>query len=62
MSRLYGPGPGDPENLVEGLPLKVLCWLLAPENKGVGGGRSVHIGYGTSMKWLSETACGLKSR
>lgn len=42
VSRLYGPGPGDPENLVEGLPLKTLelIWLLAPENNGVGGGRS----------------------
>lgn len=40
VSRLYGPGPGDPENRVEGLPLKPLIWLLAPENKGVGGGRS----------------------
>jgi hypothetical protein len=40
VSRLYGPGPGDSENLVEGLPLKALNWLLAPENNGVGGGRS----------------------
>jgi hypothetical protein len=24
VSRLYGPGPGDPENLVDGLPLKPL--------------------------------------
>lgn len=40
VSRLYGPGPGDPENLVDGLPLKPLIRLLAPENKGVGGGRS----------------------
>lgn len=24
VSRLYGPGPGDSENLVEGLPLKAL--------------------------------------
>lgn len=40
VSRLYGPGPGDSENLVEGLPLKALNWLLVPENTGVGGGRS----------------------
>lgn len=40
MSRLYGPGPGEPENLVEGL---ALSWLLLPEKgrlAGVGGGRS----------------------
>jgi hypothetical protein len=40
VSRLYGPGPGDSENLVDGLPLKALNWLLVPENTGVGGGRS----------------------
>lgn len=27
VSRLYGPPPGDSENLVEGLPLKLLNWL-----------------------------------
>lgn len=40
VSRLYEPGPGDSEYLVEGL---ALSWLLLPENKrlaGVGGGRS----------------------
>jgi hypothetical protein len=39
VSRLYGPGPGDPENFVEGLALMVLL----PENSklaGVGGGKS----------------------
>lgn len=43
VSRLYGPGPGDPKNFVEGLPLMTLSWLLLPEKKrlpGVGGGRS----------------------
>ena len=43
VSRLYGPGPGDAENLVEGLPLMALtCLLLAEKSKlpGVGGGRS----------------------
>lgn len=24
VSRLYGPGPGDPDHLVDGLPLKAL--------------------------------------
>jgi len=40
VSRLYGPGPGEPEKRVDGLPLKPLIWLLVPENRGVGGGRS----------------------
>lgn len=43
VSRLYEPGPGDSENLVDGLPLKALAWLLLPERMrltGVGGGRS----------------------
>lgn len=43
VSRLYGPGPGDAENLVEGLPLMALTWLLLAEKSrlpGVGGGRS----------------------
>ena len=40
VSRLYGPGPGDPDHLVDGLPLKALTWLLVPEKRGVGGGRS----------------------
>ena len=43
VSRLYGPGPGDSEYLVEGLPLMALIWLLLPEktaDPGVGGGRS----------------------
>lgn len=44
VSRLYGPPPGDSEYLVDGLPLKALCWLLVLENSGVGGGKSVDIG------------------
>ena len=40
VSRLYGPGPGDSENRVEGLPLTPLIRLLGAENSGVGGGRS----------------------
>lgn len=41
VSRLYGPVPGDSENLVDGLPLIVLSWLPVPEKyPGVGGGRS----------------------
>ena len=31
VSRLYGPLPGDSENLVDGLPLMVLIWLPVPE-------------------------------
>lgn len=48
VSRLYEPGPGDSEYLVEGLPVKVLWLLLVVENKGVGGGRSVVIWNGRS--------------
>ncbi|GJC88720.1 hypothetical protein Ct61P_12847 [Colletotrichum tofieldiae] len=40
VSRLYGPGLVDSENLVDGLALNALSWLLVPENTGVGGGRS----------------------
>jgi len=40
VSRLYGPGPGDSEKRVDGLPLTPLTRLLGPENSGVGGGRS----------------------
>lgn len=43
VSRLYGPGAGDAENPVEGLPLMALTWLLLAEKSklpGVGGGRS----------------------
>ena len=40
VSRLYGPGPGDSEKRVDGLPLKPLIRLLGPEKSGVGGGRS----------------------
>lgn len=54
VSRLYDPGPGDSENLVDGLP-------LVPENSrlaGVGGGRScVANRNGTSMR-LSELSEG----
>jgi hypothetical protein len=41
VSRLYDPGPGDSENLVDvALYPLYLLWLLRPEPSGVGGGRS----------------------
>jgi hypothetical protein len=67
VSRLYGPGPGDPDHLVDGLPLKALIWLLVPENRGVGGGRSCvaircgRLALGLSARWGTWTSRYLSS-
>lgn len=54
VSRLYDPGPGEPENFVDGLA------LLLPENKmlpGVGGGRSWVESLKGNSKVCSRIGC-----
>lgn len=62
VSRLYAPGPGDSENLVDGEALMALSWLLLPEIKQFGDegcGRScVESLYKASAPYLEVGSAG----